>query len=424
MRHTLRALSVGVVAVALSGCWYQAGQGPGRTSHNAFESEITADNVGELAVRWVAETDGSSVQDPVVSNAGVHVGDAAESFYGFDTATGERLWTHHLENPGISLTLGQVASDGNRVWVSSGIGNLGGHYTNTWLDAATGADLGSAGASGLLDRLRGTLSASRHVGFGSGTPVATSLVIRDSADPTVGWSAPVYITPGVGGGAAPAVTLGTDAVYQAGVGIVGVTTTPTFGNGIRSWPVDDPTMCPASANSLACPDWVTSLPGSGSTTPVLDDEETTLYTVDSLGTLHAVDAGDGSVLWTAAVGAAPTGTPALAEGVVYVPTGGGIVAVDADGCGAATCSPLWTGTDAGTGGGGATDQPAVAGGVVFTAWSDGSVKAFDAAGCGSSTCASSWSQLIGSPVTGAPAVTGGQVYVATQDGRVIAYGLG
>jgi len=428
MARTLRALAAGGLAVALTtasaGCWYQPGQGPNRAAHNAFETEIGVGNVDDLVVAWTADTDGSNVGDPVVSNAGVHVGDSAESWYGFAVGTGARLWTHHVENPGIPLALGPAISDGNRVLVSSGIGNLGGHYSSSWLQAGTGVNLGAGGASGLVDSIRGTRSAWRHVGFGSGTPVATSLSIVDSADPSFGWSRPIYVNSGIGGPAAPPVTLGTAAVYQAGVGFNSVgTPNPVAGNGGGAWALTDPAGCEPAAPSLACPTWTFPISGTSATVPVLNDDETLLFTVNNAGTVFAVSTNGGFLQWSATLGSASTGTPALADGVLYVPTAAGVFALDAEGCGGASCGPLWRATD-GAAGGGATRQPAVANGVLYAAWGDGSVRAFDTADCGADTCGSLWaSSPIGSPITGAPAVTGGQLYVGTQDGRVVAYGL-
>jgi outer membrane protein assembly factor BamB len=73
------------------------------------------------------------------------------------------------------------------------------------------------------------------------------------------------------------------------------------------------------------------------------------------------------------------------------------------------------------------EQPAVAGGVVFTASSTGfdpstgSLRGFDAAGCGSSTCTPLWSTETGSRITGAPAISAGTLFVGTRDGRLLAY---
>jgi outer membrane protein assembly factor BamB len=107
--------------------------------------------------------------------------------------------------------------------------------------------------------------------------------------------------------------------------------------------------------------------------------------------------------------------PALANGSLYVPTdSGALVVLNAD-----TGAQQWTGaTGAAIG-----QQPAVAGGLVFTGSSDGTVSAFDAAGCGAATCTRLWNRTTGSAITGAPAVSDGQLYVGTADGRLVAYGL-
>jgi outer membrane protein assembly factor BamB len=68
-------------------------------------------------------------------------------------------------------------------------------------------------------------------------------------------------------------------------------------------------------------------------------------------------------------------------------------------------------------------QPALAGGVVFTASADGSLHGFNA-DCRTPTCSPLWTASTGgAAATGAPAVSAGQVYVGTADGRLLAYRL-
>lgn len=411
-------MGVGAVALALAGCWYAPGQGPDRTGHNPFESEITIETVGDLTEQWTATTDEGGVQEPIVSNAGAHVV-AGTAFYGFNARTGARMWRDALPEPGPPFFAANPISDGNRVLTGRGYGNLGGNWTTRWLDAATGAPVGSATSHGLPDGLRGSTAAFRAFFFGSGTPVANYVRVVDFDDPGAGWSGLVHFTNGVVG----AVTLGAEGVYQAGGGMTSIAdpANPTIGNGVRSYPLSAPGHC-GPGDSFVCPEWATPLDGTVSSAPVLGAGESVLYTATDAGTLYAVDTATGAVLWTTALGAPATGTPALAEGVVYVPTTDGrLVAVDADGCGAATCPTLWSASS----GSGSTvrEQPAVAGGVVFTGWADGSVHAFDASGCGAATCSPVWSASTGSDISGAPAVTNGQLYVGTIDGRLIAYGL-
>jgi len=69
---------------------------------------------------------------------------------------------------------------------------------------------------------------------------------------------------------------------------------------------------------------------------------------------------------------------------------------------------------------GVDTEPCSAGGVSLgrtAAW-------FAADGCGSATCEPLWTASTGgSAVSGGPAVSGGQLYVGTADGQVMAYGL-
>jgi outer membrane protein assembly factor BamB len=166
--------------------------------------------------------------------------------------------------------------------------------------------------------------------------------------------------------------------------------------------------------------WATSLAGQVTGPPVLASDESTVYVGSSAGSLYALDAGDGDVLWTAELGGAPTAEPALADGTLFVPTAGSggdrLVAVAAAGCGSPTCPASWTAPVGGRG-----RQPAVAGGVVFVGTDGGTVDAVVAAGCGAATCPAVWSADVGAAVTGAPVVTGGRLFVGTGDGRLLAY---
>ena len=85
-----------------------------------------------------------------------------------------------------------------------------------------------------------------------------------------------------------------------------------------------------------------------------------------------------------------------------------LVALAPDGCGAATCAPLWSSTA----GSPLRVQPGVATDVVFVGAEDGIVAAFATAGCVASPCAPLWSDGTGSAITGAPAISMGRVFVA------------
>lgn len=126
-----------------------------------------------------------------------------------------------------------------------------------------------------------------------------------------------------------------------------------------------------------------------------------------------------SPLWTAAVNSfSYTGAPAVANGVVYAGRGDGLLAYSANGTTGCTggtpdvCSPLWRGDDTTLGLTSAgSDSAAVAGGVVYTTATNG-VIAFSANGCGTATCSPLWAYVDPSSWTGftAPAVANGRVY--------------
>jgi outer membrane protein assembly factor BamB len=412
---------VGLVLGA-AGCWPSPGQGPDRAAYNAIEQAITPATVTSLETKWTASSGGTgAVDDPIVSDVGVHF-TAGTNLYGINRSTGVPLWVKPAAPEGAPVVMGQAFADGRRLLVGYGFGNLGGHWTTDWVDAATGATQ-STPANGLVDALRGSTALLVSYGFGSGTPVAISLGIVHLDAPGTGWSGTIDVVSS-GGGVAPPMTLGTARAYQGGPGLMPQPSgDPTRANGVRAYPVATPApLCPGTT-FVRCPVWSTPVDGTGATSPVLSSDESTVYVGTTAGTVYALDAATGAVRWTAAVGAGVVASPALAEGKLYVPTtDGDLVVLDAAGCGAATCSPQWQGTTAGP----IRVQPAVAGGVVFTgsADADGTVTAFDAAGCGTAaaTCPSLWDADTGSPVTGAPAVAAGRLYVGTQDGFLYAMG--
>jgi hypothetical protein len=228
-----------------------------------------------------------------------------------------------------------------------------------------------------------------------------------------------------GSGSIGEMTIGRQGVFHAGNGLLpaaggGV----TQGGGVRRFPLDAQTGCgPPSAAVFACPTWATPLT---TVTGVVIGPGEVLYVGQAGGSVVALDGATGAVLWETPVGANVSATPALAGGVLYVPTADGdLVAVDAAGCGAATCEPLWSAAIDGTA---INEQPAVSGdgeaAVVFVGTSGGTVAALAAAGCGYPTCDELlWQASVGAAVTGAPAVSAGAVVVGTASGRVAAFRL-
>lgn len=163
----------------------------------------------------------------------------------------------------------------------------------------------------------------------------------------------------------------------------------------------------------------------------------TLYAFDAAGSKHC--SGSPKVcapLWTAATTDEPTySAPSVANGTVYVGSGGAkLYAFGAAGttkCSgpvtAKTCKPLWTAaTPASIGG-----TPAVARGVVYTVSGDGALSAFDAAGkknctvsSSAKTCKPLWSSAPGGTgyvTSSSPAVANGVVYFSSTNGGTYGY---
>ena len=409
-----------VLALAATGCWPAPGQGPDRSAYNPFETVITPATVRSLAPVWTATMEVSSgrVGPPVVSNAGVHVSDSS-MIHTFDAATGAERW-HYPETP-FPFAVGDPFVDGDRVLFTSGtLVGFGGAWvsSSSWHDARTGAVLEGA-VTNLVTGRRGSRLASFSAGGSPVTGISLfSLQVKDMADPTFGWNSIVHF----GSAPAPArpATLGSERLYYAGTATVSYVPSVDV-VGVRAFPLTPPAPCALPPEGIVlspipCPLWATPTAGMPVTSPVLAPDESVLYVGTDDGTLLALDAADGHVLWSAALGAAPSADPALAEGWVYVALeDGDLVALPAGGCGAAACDVAWR-TDVGSPG----VQPAVAGGLVFVGTDAGQVVALRAAGCRRPTCRPLWHRDFGARITGAPAVSNGRLYVGVLPNHVVA----
>ena len=77
MRQHRQLLAVVALSVASAGCfWTAPGAGPGRASHNVFETAITPATVGDLVEVWAASGDGTGMGEPVTSDVAVHAADS------------------------------------------------------------------------------------------------------------------------------------------------------------------------------------------------------------------------------------------------------------------------------------------------------------------------------------------------------------
>jgi outer membrane protein assembly factor BamB len=100
-----------------------------------------------------------------------------------------------------------------------------------------------------------------------------------------------------------------------------------------------------------------------------------VYTASEDAKLYALNANSGAILWTGTMGGDVVFSGAtVANGVVYVGNEGDrkLYAFNANGCGASTCSPLWTAATGDL----IDSSPAVSDGMLYFGSNDGSLYAY------------------------------------------------
>ena len=154
-------------------------------------------------------------------------------------------------------------------------------------------------------------------------------------------------------------------------------------------------IAPANVASLRI-DWTATIPGAFAEPVVWGG---VVYVSSARNGLFAISERTGAQLWFVSTGQAVSGSPAIANGAVYVATSGTVSAFDAR-----TGQLLWSRL----GGGGIVSSPAVLNGVVYTGSRDGTLRALDA-----DTGAVNWSVGAGAAIVTTPAVSNGIVYVTS-----------
>jgi outer membrane protein assembly factor BamB len=420
MRRICSALGAVTLTILLAGCWEMPGQNVDRTGFNAFESTISPANAATLTQRWAypATPTGRPIQDPAVSSGGVHVSTGGCAITTVDPATGALRWTAAPIPQACSIppTLGGLGT--HEPWVDGDVVHVGWESfvlsapgpprppsydsgTDSF-DVETGAPAGHL-SDGVLDTRRGlTIGTTRGAVDANGSITYTGNLRHLEGDAGFTFPGQTMKRATVGTFGTPVLFVGANGSVQA---------YPTSANDGGCGP----------GYPTACLGWETPVDGQA-TRPVLEGAGHKLYVATSGGTVYRLDGNGGGIEWSGALGAPAAAAPALADGVLYVPTtAGDLVAFAADGCdGPSTCAPLWSASA----GSPITKPPAVGGGVVFTGSADGSLHGFAAAGCGSVTCPALWTGTTdGSAISGGPVVTGGRVYAGTTNGQLFAFGL-
>jgi outer membrane protein assembly factor BamB len=374
--------------------WPQFGYEYGHGSSSPFEVTLDAGNVSQLNQSWyglVREATSPSVLDGIVYVGGrrLHSGLGLLAAYPvacrIDGEQCARLWT---ADAGSSIKLSTPAAGFGRVFIGSEDGKV--HA----LKATDGSPVWTASTGGPIRSAPTFRAGTVYVGSEDGSVYAfnwqcgsggatctplwrTATFGAISSSPTVG-DGPGSTT-GLYVGSADhhlyAINATQGGVLWAASTGGAIRSSPTVANGVVYVGSEDgkvyafQTGCSLEFDTCGRPVWTATTGGPITSSPAVADRDFggTLYVGSTDGNLYAYTAScdvcsqAGQFLWKGATGGAITSRPAVANGVVYVGSEDGqLYAFDADGCGAATCQPVFTARTAGS-----PISPAVAGGQVY-----------------------------------------------------------
>jgi outer membrane protein assembly factor BamB len=423
--------------LVLSGCdWTMFRYGPARTGFDPTESRIGLANVATLQEKWSGATQvfSSILTSPTVANGIVYVV-SDSTLWAFKAGAGSAgscsglprfcapLWTAPTggfidSSPAVANGIAYVNSSDGNLYAFDALGNTncsGGTKTCAplWTSPTGGFGSSPAIADGVVYVGSGNslyaLDAAGHVNC-SGSPKTCAPLWRADTGGEV-LSSPAVVNRVAYVGSADGKLYAFDA------------TGSTHCSGI-------PKKCTPVWTAVTGGMITTQAPAVASGIVYIGSFDKKLYAFDAAGNTKCSGAPKTCApLWTATTIGVPS-SAAVAHGVVYV-----FVELPAevlyafDGSGTRNCSgvpkacsPLWTATPAGSGGG--FRPPAVANGVVYVS-ADQHLLGFDASGSvncsGSPTvCAPVWT----TPRDGlGPVVANGMVYLGGSDGNLRAYGL-
>jgi outer membrane protein assembly factor BamB len=448
-----------VLAIA-GGCdWAQAGFNGANTGSQTFNTAFTPDTVGTLHVAWSRPKPGSFAAQLAVVGDTVFVSSGPQPVFAPVTSgilgassteistTTSTSTTLPPDPPIPPLFEALDAQDGSFRWSAGGedIVQTPDHGQCTTVTGAGSPLVSARVIYGFSTQTSCTDDSFTPTGSWSTRDAATGAVVATHADrvlvhDAVGDSHGVYVTEGSAA----------DASRHSQNAVVGT-------DGFR---FDAPTG--------------TWLGGAAI-------DRSTLFVVDSSGTLHAVDRATGETRWTGPAGTGSSDvTPSVGDGMVFVSTRSHLMAFDASGTrgctttgGSITCAPVWDDSIPAPGGPGgasttapavsahrlfvredwmlevydtdtgnllwqaqlspATDtvddgaSPTVAGSIVFVGTAGGELQAYDVAGArgcatttGLTTCTPVWSATLpGAATLSRPVVVGDAVYIASGSGNAV-----
>ncbi len=400
-----RLAAVTVATLTLGGCWIQPGFGPTRQGFTPFDGGTVSTNVGALDVAWQRETVSFPNRPIVVGSRVVITG--GPRIMALDASTGDTLWARdHTDpiEPTYSPSLGDpVWRYDGRVHVAANVFRFGGSFA---YEIDTGVSTGSLGTGPSM------------IGAPAFGP-DSSATVRGSFTPA--GSLVELITTGVRGlvsfsttpGSAPPITDPMLVDDQAWVGA---------GTRLMRFTLDACSPIPAPFPPGYCfPSRTITFAGNVETPAAIDS--TRIAITDSSGYLGVYDEDLDAVAWNAVIEGEPA-APAVANGTIVVASSTGrIYGFAADGCGAPTCAPQWSGSI----GGGVEHQPSVAGGVAYVATTSGAVLGFATDGCDAPTCPAIWiadanaAGADASPAAAPPVLAGGRIHVILRNGWMTSF---
>lgn len=326
--------------------WSQFHFGPDRSGLNPYETILSPNTVGNLALKWQAVT-GFSLSSPVLANGAVYViGRDDNGFFlvALSASTGDLLWKYRMASgagtPAIVNGVVYVGSDalyalnattGALIWKYSGVNGTpavanGVVYSGTEralyaLNASSGALLWKYTGSGPLDT---PAVANGMVYFGS---INTYVYALNASTGAFVWSykntAEIYSAPAVANGVVYfnpglyAVDASTGALLWRKQGDCQCIDTPAVANGMiyagsmQGW---GGVAAYNAATGVALWTYVT---GAGVyCSPAVANG--VVYLRDTGGNMYALSASTGALLWKYAIGPGLYGSPAVDNGMVYV----------------------------------------------------------------------------------------------------------
>ena len=371
--------------------WPQYGFNARHTLFNPSEKILNPSNVADLSLQWEFMTGNgfgiAPLSGPAVANGVVYVASMAQTtFTALDAATGTSRWIY----TGIS-TFSDPAVGSGHVYTASLDGNLYafptdcvGTCTPSW-----GVPVGTLGTNSPPTWSKGNIYIAGYDGY---------VYAFNGTNGAQLWSALVNTLPFDPLNFAPAVS--NDRVFVSG----------DFG--IYAYPASCTTPCE--------PLWIARTQFSPVAAPTVSDG--LVLVGDYQGTIYALDAATGDLVWRGGVTASPHSI-AAAHGVAYVTSGDEkLVAFAIAGCGQSVCSPLWTSAPAGL----ALFTPTVANGIVYVGsldfiYTQGVLLAYP------TTCVDGCTPLATFDLDGANetpvAVAGGHIYATTVNGNIDSFGL-